>query len=134
MNRRGKVLTNDNINILLEQIDNGNTSEFEGSEEEEDFDMVNNIINDNEDIDQLLLENDEYFKQLENSNLNFGYVTSVDASQINTSNNSNNNLNPNVQQIKYINTMKWLRTNRFKPKKKLIRYSPEKYNDAERHD
>jgi len=102
MNRRGKVLTNDNINILLEQIDNGNTSEFEGSEEEEDFDMVNNIINDNEDIDQLLLENDEYFEKLENSNLNFGYGTSVDASQINTSNNYNNNLNPNVQQIKYI--------------------------------
>ncbi|CAI6370932.1 unnamed protein product [Macrosiphum euphorbiae] len=119
MNRLGKVLTNDNINILIEQIDNGNTSEFEGSEEEEDFDMVNNIINDNEDIDQLLLENDEYFEQLENSNLNFGYGTSVDTSQIDTSNNSNNNLNPNVQQIKYINIMKWLRTNRFKPKKKI---------------
>lgn len=58
MNRRAKVLTNDNINKLLEQIDNGNTSEFEGSEEEEDFDMVNNIIKDNEDIDQLLLENE----------------------------------------------------------------------------
>jgi len=38
---RGKVLTNENINVFLEQIDNGNTSEFEGSEEEEDFDMVN---------------------------------------------------------------------------------------------
>lgn len=30
--------------------------------------------------------------------------------------------------------MKWLRTNRFKQKKKLIRSSPEEYNDAERHD
>ncbi|CAI6367424.1 unnamed protein product [Macrosiphum euphorbiae] len=132
---RGKVLTSDNINVLLEQIDNGNTTEFEGREEEEDFDMVNNI-RDNEDIDQLLLENYEYFEQLENSKLNFGYGnTSVDASQTDTCTviNSNNNLNPNVQQIKYINTMKLLRTNHFKPKKKLIRSSPDEYNDSERH-
>jgi hypothetical protein len=133
---RGKVLTNDNINVLLEQIDNGNTSEFDGSEEEEDFDLVNNII-DNENIDQLLLENDEYFEKLENSNLNYSYTnTSVDASQIDTYTviNSENNLNPNIQQIKYINTMKWLKTNNFKPKKKLIRSSPDEYNDSERHD
>lgn len=107
---RSKVLTNDNINVLLEQIDNSNISEFEGSEEE-DFDMVNNI-KDNEDIDQLLLENDEYFEQLENSNLNFSYANiSVDASQIDSNIrliviNSNNNLTTNIEQIKYINTMK----------------------------
>jgi len=68
----GKVLTNDNINVLLEQIDNRNTSEFEGSVEEADFDMVNNI-KDNEDINQLLLENDEYFEQLEKSNFNSNF-------------------------------------------------------------
>jgi len=133
---RGKVLTNDSINVLLEKIYNGNTSEFEGSEEEED--MVNNTsIKDNEDIDQLLLKNDEYFEQLDNSNLNFSSATtSVDEIQIDTYTviNCNNNFNPNVQQIKYINTMKWLRTNHFKPKKKLIRSSPDEYNDSERHD
>lgn len=30
--------------------------------------------------------------------------------------------------------MKWLRTNNFKPKKKLIRSSPDQYNDSERRD
>lgn len=72
MMSHGKVLTNDNINVLLEQIDNRNTSEFEGSVEEADFDMVNNI-KDNEDINQLLLENDEYFEQLKKSNFNSNF-------------------------------------------------------------
>lgn len=30
--------------------------------------------------------------------------------------------------------MKWLRTNKFKPRKKLIRAPPYEYNDSERHD
>lgn len=41
---RSKLLTNDNINILLEQIDNGNTSEFEETEKEEHFDSVNDYL------------------------------------------------------------------------------------------
>lgn len=97
--------------------------------------MVNNI-KDNKDIDQLLLENNEYFEQLENSNLNFSYINTSDTIQIDTYtvNNSNNNLNPNIQQIKYINTIKLLRTNHFKPKNKLIRFSPDEYNDSKRYE
>lgn len=67
---RSKRLTDVNINVLLEQIDNCNMSEFEESEEEEDFTMENDILEQNldtnKDIDELLLENDEYFYQLEN--------------------------------------------------------------------
>lgn len=37
------VLTNANINVLLEQIDSGNTSQFEASDAENDFEVVNNI-------------------------------------------------------------------------------------------
>lgn len=38
--KRSNRLTDASINILLEQIDNGNTSEFEENEAEEDFEMV----------------------------------------------------------------------------------------------
>lgn len=73
--KRSNRLTDANINVLLEQIDNGNTLEFEENDAEKDFDVVNDILeqnlNSNEDIDKLLLDNDEYFKQLENSNFNF---------------------------------------------------------------
>lgn len=149
---RGKRLTNRNINVLLEQIDNGNISEFEESEDEENFVKVNDILEqnlkNNEDIDLLLLENDEYFKQFENSNFNFIVSNSITSNMsINTNDNKdqsivsytdvvnlNYNLATNVQQIKYINNMKWLRTNNFKQKKKLIRSSPNDYNDSERQN
>lgn len=38
------LLTNNNINIFLEQIVNGHISEFDDAEEEENFDRVNNNL------------------------------------------------------------------------------------------